>query len=88
MLKATEIERSVLPIVETCLKTMTENCHKIDAESDSLQIVASFQTGYPHPTDIAFSDLSNEGKFTCFFHMIFLALSASRQNWSISDVIN
>lgn len=56
--KGVEIERNVFPIINTCLDGIIRAADGIDSEKDVRLVVEKFKSGFPHPEDIPFEDLS------------------------------
>lgn len=54
-----DIERSVIPIINTCIDGMVKASDGISAEEDSKAVIDKFKSGFPIPEDIPFEDLSN-----------------------------
>jgi len=56
--KGVDIERSVFPIINTCLDGIIRAADNIDSEKDLRLVVEKYKSGFPHPEDIPFEDLS------------------------------
>nr|XP_022323110.1 formin-binding protein 1-like isoform X12 [Crassostrea virginica] len=54
-----DIERSVIPIINTCIDGMVKASDGISAEEDSKAVIDKYKSGFPIPADIPFEDLSN-----------------------------
>nr|XP_022322085.1 formin-binding protein 1-like isoform X1 [Crassostrea virginica] len=54
-----DIERSVVPIINTCIDGMVKASDGISAEEDSKAVIDKYKSGFPIPADIPFEDLSN-----------------------------
>ncbi|XP_048773159.1 formin-binding protein 1-like isoform X3 [Ostrea edulis] len=54
-----DIERSVIPIINTCIDGMVKASDGISAEEDSRAVIDKYKSGFPIPNDIPFEDLSN-----------------------------
>ncbi|XP_033733297.1 cdc42-interacting protein 4 homolog isoform X3 [Pecten maximus] len=53
------IERNVVPIINTCIDGMEKAAGSIDAKQDSKLVVDKYKSGFPVPEDIPFDDLSS-----------------------------
>ncbi|XP_061169788.1 formin-binding protein 1-like isoform X5 [Saccostrea echinata] len=54
-----DIERSVIPIINTCIDGMVKASDGISAEEDSKAVIDKYKSGFPIPGDFPFEDLSN-----------------------------
>ncbi|CAG2204364.1 FNBP1 [Mytilus edulis] len=57
--QSADIERNIIPIINTCIDGMVKASDSINAVEDSRSVVNKYKSGYPIPSDIAFDDLSN-----------------------------
>lgn len=57
--QSADIERNIIPIINTCIDGMVKASDSINAMEDSKSVVNKYKSGYPIPSDIAFDDLSN-----------------------------
>ncbi|XP_052093608.1 formin-binding protein 1-like isoform X5 [Mytilus californianus] len=57
--QSADIERNIIPIINTCIDGMVKASDSINAMEDSISVVNKYKSGYPIPSDIAFDDLSN-----------------------------
>lgn len=57
--QSADIERNIIPIINTCIDGMVKASDSINAMEDSKSVVNKYKSGYPIPSDIAFEDLSN-----------------------------
>ncbi|CAH1786841.1 unnamed protein product [Owenia fusiformis] len=57
--RSAEVERSVIPIINTCLDGIVKASESINSQEDSRIVIERHKSGFQHPGDIAFDDLSN-----------------------------
>ncbi|XP_064648711.1 formin-binding protein 1 homolog [Lineus longissimus] len=53
-----DIETSVIPIINTCIEGMVRASESVSPSEDSRLVVDRFKSGFHHPGDIPFEDLS------------------------------
>ncbi|KAJ8300241.1 hypothetical protein KUTeg_021760 [Tegillarca granosa] len=56
--QCSNIERNVIPIINTCIDGMVKAADSINAVEDSKTVVDKYKSGFPIPQDIPFDDLS------------------------------
>lgn len=59
MKKTADIQKQILPILQTCLDGIISAAEAIDPREDSLMVIEKFKSGYDPPEDLPFEDLSN-----------------------------
>lgn len=57
--QSADIERNIIPIINTCIDGMVKASDSISAAEDSKAVVDKYKSGFPIPADIPFNDLSN-----------------------------
>uniref|UniRef100_A0A6A7FWD8 Formin-binding protein 1-like isoform X4 n=3 Tax=Hirondellea gigas TaxID=1518452 RepID=A0A6A7FWD8_9CRUS len=58
IVKSTEIERSVYPILLKCLDGIVKAANSIDETADSEAVIEKYKSGFDPPADVPFDDLS------------------------------
>lgn len=56
--QSADIERNVIPIINTCIDGMVKASDSVIATEDSKAVVDKYKSGFPIPGDISFNDLS------------------------------
>ena len=55
--QSADIERNIIPIINTCIDGMVKASDSINPGEDSKAVVDKYKTGFPIPSDILFDDL-------------------------------
>ncbi|XP_070177040.1 formin-binding protein 1-like isoform X2 [Littorina saxatilis] len=58
ILQCAEIEKNVIPIINTCIEGMAKAANSVDPAQDSKLVIDRHKSGFPIPTDLPFEDLS------------------------------
>ncbi|KAK7504998.1 hypothetical protein BaRGS_00003568, partial [Batillaria attramentaria] len=61
ILQCAEIEKNVIPIINTCIEGMAKAAASINSAQDSKLVIERHKSGFPIPGDVAFEDLSVTG---------------------------
>ncbi|XP_025113522.1 formin-binding protein 1-like isoform X2 [Pomacea canaliculata] len=61
VLQCAEIEKSVIPIINTCIEGMIKAAGSVNSAQDSKLVIDKYKSGFPIPQDVPFEDLSNMG---------------------------
>ncbi|XP_076455456.1 formin-binding protein 1-like isoform X2 [Babylonia areolata] len=59
--QCSEIEKNVIPIINTCIEGMAKASASINSAQDSRLVIDRYKSGFTIPQDIAFEDLSVTG---------------------------
>ncbi|XP_059149210.1 formin-binding protein 1-like [Physella acuta] len=63
ILQCAEIEKNVIPIINTCIEGIARAAANIDPTQDSKSVIERYKSGFPIPDDLPFEDLSTGQPF-------------------------